>query len=172
MQIDDKEYLSRPLLENVNFDITQDWVIVHSDHTSYSNIQRAKPLNKDYMLDLYKRVVSEAKSQGVTVSRKNGYKKFIEDNWSDYKEEYRKYNLIFDKVIEDFREVQKRGLHSGTTDDIVLSKALKTRNDYMTLYYRTTLSSKMHDIKNQLESQLNGLINSHRSGYMYTKVVL
>lgn len=145
IKVSDKEYLSRPLLD-VKFRITDTEVYVGSEHTGYANIKKLERMVKGEVLKLYSEVVKMSKAKGIKLSYKNHYKKKIEENWDAYREELKFYNAAFDKARDKFIEVQNRGLHSGTIDDVVLEEALKLRNDFEKCYWRTSKISQMREI--------------------------
>jgi hypothetical protein len=146
----DKEYLERELLDT-NFEITKDKITVSSPSTSYCNITRVKNefTNKE-LLNLYSSVVKLAKLNKVTVSRKNGYKKFITENFEKYENNIVYYNNMFDNLIVQFREIKNRGLHMGTSDDFILDKATDLKNEYIKMYYGSSVICKMRSIYKDL----------------------
>ena len=135
VQVSDKEYLSRPLLE-VDYIITENEVNIHSVHTSYVNSTRIQRI---------------AKAKGVQIAYTNHYKRTINENWDRYREEFKYYNEVFDKMIAKFKVVEKRGIHQGTRDDIVLEEATKVSWEYGKCYYRTSSISRIHSIAKDLE---------------------
>jgi len=165
INVSDKEYLSRPLLD-VKFRITDTEVYVASEHTGYANMRKLERLLKEDILKLYSEIIKMAKSRGIKVSYKNHYKKFIEENWNSYRDELKHYNEIFGKAREKFLEVQKRGLHSGTSDDIVLKEALDLRNEFEKCYWRTSKVSQMSELYVKLNNYHRELQSSNCNYYM------
>jgi hypothetical protein len=160
-KVTDEEYLSRELLTGIIFDIKDDFISVSSDHTNYCNLVRIKNnFNLKDILDLYSQVVNLAKSKKVRVSKKNKYKDFIIENWDQYQLELKHYNDLFDEVIKAFKEVETRGLHMGTSDDIILDKAGTIKNQYAKVFYRTSTYSKIKDIYYSLEKLIDNLNSS------------
>lgn len=142
----DKEYLERELL-NTNFEIAKDKITVNSPSTSYCNITRVKnEITKKELLNLYSSIVKLAKLNKVTVSRKNGYKKFIIENFEKYENDIIFYNNMFDSLTIKFREIENRGLHMGTSDDFILDKATDLKNEYIKMYYGSSVICKIKDI--------------------------
>jgi len=142
----DKEYLKRELLDT-NFEITKDKITVNSPSTSYCNITRVKnEFTKKELLNLYSSVVKLAKLNKVTVSRKNGYKKFIVEYFEKYENDIVFYNNMFDKIKLKFENIEQRGLHMGTSDDFILDKVTNLKNEYIKMYYGSSVICKMKDI--------------------------
>lgn len=163
----DKEYLSRPVIETT-YRITDNEVYVVSEKgcTSYANIHKLERILKEDVLNLYSEVIKMAKAKGVKISYKNHYKRKINENWERYRDELIYYNDVFDKTRDKFKEVEKRGLHSGTTDDIVLREALDLRNEYIKCYWRTSTLSLIHGIYNDLQKHHRELQSPYCNYYM------
>jgi len=139
----DKEYLSRKTIE-VNFSINNNYIKIDNNHTTYCDITRIQNLIcKNEILKLYKAVYQLAKQKNVKIGRKNGYKKFIVENWNSYLQLINYYNRLFDEIIKDFKEVEKRKLHSGTIDDQVLNAAQHKSNKYKEVFYNNSIYSQM-----------------------------
>ncbi|MFW5962386.1 MAG: hypothetical protein ACOCQR_02110 [bacterium] len=153
----DQEYLDRELLD-VNFDIQPDRIKVNSEHTSYCNEERyVVEYSKKDLLGLCDKIYRLATEHDITVSRKAAYKKFIKEHWNEYLQEVEHYNNLFDELIVAFEKVQERGLHNGTSDDVVLSEATNIRNKYGEIYYRSSVVSRINEIAHELEREYRDL---------------
>jgi hypothetical protein len=167
---EDEEYLKGELIQEINYNITNNKIKITSSHTCYCNIEKINKLNKKYLLDLYKNVSHLAKSQNISISRKNGYKKYINDNWNTYQEKIDYCNNIFNDAKKAFEEVKKRGLHIPTCNDIVYENASTIRNKYIK-YTQDNTINKIHSINSHLTRLYKDLI-SQEEGYRKVKIYI
>lgn len=155
----DKEYLSRPLVHGVVYEISDESINISCSHTVWVQAQRAKYIRKEDVEQLYSNVYSTAKEMGITIGRSRHYKKFINTRWQEYREQFDKYNKVFSELVVVCKEVQKRGIHTGYSDDWVVSKAFKIRNIYMEMYYRTSICSQVYEMVVRLKELESALKN-------------
>ena len=148
--INDAEYLSRPLLDDVVFKIDRDYVRIASLHTSFVNETRIIQRNKDELLSLYSKVLGMAKSRNTSISYKRHMKKSIIDGWADYEYACEDAGKVFDSIIELADVVQRRGIHIGCSDDIQLDKLATARNKHMEFHWRTNIISQISAIEHNL----------------------
>jgi hypothetical protein len=163
------EYLKRELIANVEYDINNDSIRIQNDNTDFVHINRVKPINKNELLLLYRQVNKLAKEKNISISRKNGYKKYITENWIEYENEIKYYNNLFNKAINKYKEVQQRGIHFGCSDDTVLNEAGNIKNQYIKMYYRNSICSHIHDIYNKLNELYEGFTKYNKN---YTKIFI
>lgn len=165
----DKEYLKRKIVD-INFNITNDYIKIDCSHTLYCNASRIKEtFSKTEILEIYNSVYQLAKQKQVKIGRKNGYKKFITENWNEYLQTIEYYNNLFDELVQGFKVIEKRKLHSGTSDDQILNMAQNKRNKYQEIYYRDSVYSKMNDIYRCLNKLLEELQDNN---IHFEKIVL
>lgn len=163
-------YLDRPLVEGINFNITNEEIKIDCSHTLYINAKRIKnTITKDSILELYKKVYRLAKDKKISIGTKRGYKKYIDENWNLYTNEIKYYNNLFDQVITEFKKVQIRGIHSGTTDDEILDNAHNIQNKYSQVFYGTSVYDHINSIYNDLKKLFEGITNDNN---IYTKIYL
>jgi hypothetical protein len=163
------EYLKRELIPNVRYVINNDNIKIENDNTSWVNINRIKPFNKDDILSLYKQVNRLAKEKNVSVSWKNGYRKYITENWEKYQNELNYYNNLFNQTINKYKEVENRGIHCGYSDDKTLDKAGDIKNQYIKVYYGDSVYSHIHDIYNRLNELYEAFTKYNKN---YTKIFI
>jgi uncharacterized membrane-anchored protein YhcB (DUF1043 family) len=161
-EVKDKEYLQKELVPNVQYLINDDIVKVNSDNTNYCYINRPKEFIHGFdIMRLYKDVIKLAKQKNISISYKNKYKKIIEENYEQYTISYNQIQTLFKQIAEDFKEVQKRGIHYGTMDDYALSEAEDKRNKYGEFFYRNTAYSIINDIYRSLKKTLEDIEKSN-----------
>lgn len=173
--IRENEYLSRKIIP-VTFIIEDSHISIQSEHTSWINITKPKPLiAKEQMLDLYKEVKKLAKTANVSVStRKNKYKEIIEKDYANYVECYNKSLKIFDEIKQLAYEIQARKIHMGCTDDEVLKQMANLKSDYCELlYYKSSPCSQLLSVYSSLlanKEELLRSIQSEKSNKFYYKL--
>lgn len=153
VQVSDMEYLQRPIIEDVEYIITDNKIKIASPHTLYCNVERIEriiPLKE--LLELYQRIIKKAKEKKFSISYKARIKNTILANYDRYIKEIQESNLLFDKMIEIAKQVEKRKIHYGSVDDEVLNNLSDLKNEYIKIYYRASACSIMEDIKHKLDN--------------------
>ena len=177
MRISDTEYLSKPLIENVRYNITDNVIEVDTDSTSYCRMKRIRYTNitEQELRKLYNEVVMLARSNKIKISFKKKTKELIYNNIVGYYENVKTANELFEQCKEVFQEVQKRGLHLGTLDDIVLEKGQSIKNKYGELFYYGTPYTTITDIYNglnELKSKINHWVSDSNIILEGTKICI
>lgn len=118
----DKEYLSRPLL-NVKYEITPEVIRVNSESTGFINHIKAERLKQSDILDIYSAIIAKCREKKVKIHYNQKIKKSVIDNWDLYMETYREYDADYNRLLKMATQIQKRGIHSGCSDDQYLTQA-------------------------------------------------
>ena len=155
----DSEYLNRPLIENVEYSIEQDFVHIHSSCTCYIQARRYKEMVNP--MQLYKAVSQTATERKIKKSYKRHFKRFIESEWDNYRNSCIKSSSVFDEIIKCARQIQERGLHMGTSDDLKLAEMATLRERYNTFFHGNQVISQMCSIKNSLDDYLKEMKNEN-----------
>lgn len=120
-------YLDRPLL-NVTYNIGEDYATIQSENTSFVNIRKMyfnpENVHKELISSL-KRLKNAAKEKGYALIGTRKVSKWIEGFIPRYSEAVRKYNDDFSKIMEISREMEKRGIHRGYSDDTKVGELSK-----------------------------------------------
>jgi hypothetical protein len=156
----DREYLSKDLLPGLKFVITKNVVHISSDSTSFLSYTRPTKLIQQDLLDVYSSVVRTAKLKGCGISYQNKYKKIITENWQVYLEQSNNLDKIFDELVNKAKVIQKRGIHLGCSDDLVLKETTEFAWKLNPYFYTNSAISIMNNIYNELkrlDNQLKGM---------------
>lgn len=153
----DNEYLSRPELD-VKFEYNKTWIYIASEHTCYLRFEKMAKLNQKELLDSYSAIVKLCREMGVKIKYGYKYKKFIVENWQEYLTQYANYEKHFNKLLYMLPELQSRGLHQGTSDDMCLKEILDYSEKLNTFYYRNSITYQMRNIYHELGTIENNLI--------------
>lgn len=119
----DDNYLSRPLIEGVSYEISDTDIAIQSPHTCYVRCKLPRRRDKDALLCQYSGVMASAKAQGVKISCTLHIRKTIQDLWPEYEAACAEREKLFARLKELAQEVKARGIHLGTVDDEALSAA-------------------------------------------------
>ena len=119
------EYLDRPLIDEVVFEITETRVSIQCPSTIFVRCVLPERCNKKAMLRLYRRVLQLAKARKVKISYSLHIHKTIREQWDAYIAAREEQEQIFQQLRESATTVQQRGIHLGYCDDTELDKAIK-----------------------------------------------
>ena len=89
------EYLDRPLIDGVVYEITETRVSIQSPNTCIVCCVLPERCDKKDMLKLYKRVLQMAKAKKVKISYSLHIHKTIREQWDDYVSKREKQEQIF-----------------------------------------------------------------------------
>jgi hypothetical protein len=142
----DEEYLKRIELPNMEYNITNNRILITNNNTSFCRHYRIEKLSINDILSKYTDLCILAKEKKIKIARTRKFKKFVLKNWGKYETEIKEYNILFDKMINEFLKVKARKIHYGCCDDVVLNNAEKIMNEYQTVYYRTSYYSQITEI--------------------------
>ena len=126
-EVSDSEYLSRPLIPDVAYTVTEDCIKADSPSTQFVGVNNVAPA-KEYtrLIDLYTDVISAAKAAGVKVGYTRHLRKVLEQNYLSYACMANQHRALFAKAAEALEIVQHRGIHYGYSDDRALNQYLET----------------------------------------------
>lgn len=153
----DKEYLARPEL-NVKFEYNKSWIYIASEHTCYLRFEKMAKLNQKELLESYSAIIKMCREMGIKIKYGFKYKKFITENWQEYLTQYANYENHFNRLLSMLPELQERGLHQGTSDDMYLKEILEYSEKVNTFYYRNSITYQMRHIYHELGTIENDLI--------------
>lgn len=147
----DREYLSRPLVEDVTFEIGPTRISIHSPHTIYIGVTLPMRYQRDRLLETYRRVLRAAKAKGIRVRYGRHFSRTIKDRWAEYEAACEEMESLFRRLIEQAKRVQTRGIHYGSVDDMELSRLQKLNAEFQPCTYGTNAASIMASISYSLE---------------------
>ncbi len=119
----DGNYLSRPLIEGVSYEISDTDIAIQSPHTCYVRCKLPRRRDKDALLRQYSGVLAVAKAQRVKISYTLHIRKTIQELWPEYEDACAEREKLFAQLKKLAQDVKTRGIHLGTVDDEVLSAA-------------------------------------------------
>lgn len=150
-----QEYLERPLIEGVLFEITGDWVRVHCPHAIYIEKHRREVIPFTEVEHLYKQLVEAAKNDPRL--KLKGARKFLpalRGLYPQYCEAVHAMNRLFSELVAIAVELRSDGIHSGCRDDELLEEANKKESAMRKFRNRDTAYSRFLDHYNFLQQCL------------------
>lgn len=155
----DDNYLARPLVEGVTYEISDTDIAIQSPHTCYVRCKLPRRWDKDTLLLQYSGVLAAAKAHGVKISYTLHIRRRIQELWPEYEAACAEREKLFARLGALAREVQARGIHYGTADDKTLSAVQEVSERLASYDYCGTPSSRIAGIGfdlSRLERQLAG----------------
>lgn len=153
----DKEYLKRPLVKDIKYEIDKNRIYIISESTGFFNCTRMKGLKQEDILSKYSEVIKKCRTMGIKIKYSFGFKKFVLNNWSQYIKEIQKYNKMFDIFCEKVKELLIRGIHVGFSDDEYLKECTLLSWELLPFTYRDSIISKINDIYKEILKHLDYL---------------
>lgn len=133
------EYLQRPLIAGVVYEITNSKVRISSPHTVFLRADRQTVIPLSEVKRLLRELKKEAKDSGKI--RFKGVSKFLPAMralYPSYQEAVKQVNCLFSEIVEITRKIKADGLHRGCSDDTLLEEALSKEKKIMMYYHHNT----------------------------------
>ena len=156
--MDRNEYLQRPLIEGVVYEVTDESVMISSPHTIYIIVRKESEVPLSEVESQFRKLKKEAKESGKV--RLNGVTKFlptIRSLYPSYRKTLERTNTLFDEVVKMIPEFEADGLHMGCTDDELLKEIRDKEWEISNFHNLNTDYSRYlrlyHNVKNVLTSK-------------------
>lgn len=157
------DYLSRPLIDGMRYDISDTHVMIQCPHTCFVNYELPCHIDRDVLLRQYHSVLAMARAQGIKINYDRHIHRTIRQLWPEYKAARAEQEALFSRLRELAQEVKARGIHVGTVDDVVLSAMLEISGQLAVYGYRTSATSQIARIGRDLANLELGLSDGHGS---------
>ncbi len=156
--MDRNEYLQRPLIEGVVYEVTDESVKISSPHTIYIIVRKESEVPLSEVESQFRKLKKEAKESGKV--RLNGVTKFlptIRSLYPSYRKTLERTNTLFDEVVKMIPKFEADGLHMGCTDDELLKEIRDKEWEISNFHNLNTDYSRYlrlyHNVKNVLTSK-------------------
>lgn len=152
-----KEYLQRPLIEDVVYEITDNKVQVQNPCTLFIRVEKQEKIPLAEVEQLFRELKKVAKDTGKI--KLKGVTKFlpaIRSLYPSYIEAVEKINKNFSEISEITHRLKSDGLHLGCSDDELLKTATALQNEITRLHYRNTDFSHFIEYYKDLRNTLEG----------------
>lgn len=164
-----KNYLERPLIDDVTYSISDDLVRIDSPHTLFVNAIRRTICPKDILLQRYNAVHAMAKKNGVRISYGYHIRRTIRERWQEYDDACREVGILFTSIVQQAKIVEARGIHMGSVDDDELNKLDTLVWKHDTYLTRSGIVSQIEEFGRTLLRLQEELSDSR---YHYEKITL
>lgn len=155
MEIDRKEYLQRPLIEGVVYEMTDNLIHVSDSNTLFINLEKRNRIQLAEVEKLFRELRKIAKNNPRF--KLKGVTKFlptIRELYPKYCESASLIEKNFSEIGELFRQIETDGLHMGYLDDELLNLADAKRFEIERQHYRNTPYSQFVRCYMNLKSAL------------------
>ena len=153
----EENYLSRPLIDGISYEISDTRIAIQSSCTCYINCMRPTRMDKDALLRQYRNVLAMAKAQGIRIKYAKHVRKTIQQLWPAYEADFAEQDKLFDRLVELAWQVKARGIHWRSVDDEVLYTLVKAGFQLAAYGYGGTPTSGIEDIRSFLTSHERSL---------------
>lgn len=161
----EENYLSRPLIDGMRYDISGARVMIQCPHTCFVNCSLPGRVDKDTLLRQYGHVLAMAKAQEIKIRYTKHIRRTIRQLWPAYEIACVEREKLFARLTELAQKVKARGIHLGAVDDEVLSTLEGIASQLAVYGYRTSATSQIADIGRTL-SELERKLSQERKPYM------
>lgn len=146
-----QEYLKNEPIE-LEKEITENYIRVQSDSTSYINRIRPELITFDELMDNVRSLQKMAKENNIKLKGVNLLKKFYKENYKEYQERVILHNSIFDELSNAWKTTQ---LFMGTADDFYYEDFLREKE----FFFQREVTSIVYKIKSK-NSRVLELVNN------------
>lgn len=155
----DKEYLQRDLLENVSYDISENYIKVQSESTMFINLSKYELVNnKQELLNKRAEVIKLAKEKKVSLSYQRKTKKTINELWESYETDKKTSEGLYNEIKTGWINVkEERGIHMGFSDDQYISHLSKLISEYNSLSNTNKPTYILSELSNRLDETIRDL---------------
>lgn len=133
------EYLQRPMIESVVYEITPDMVQVSCDHTLFIQIRNCWRVTLEEVQRHFQELKQTAAASGKV--RLKGVTKFmpaVRQLYPSYCAACDHIEKLYAELTELVRQIQQDGLHTGCNNDELLEAAIQKQNKISRHYWRNS----------------------------------
>lgn len=148
----EQDYLLRESLKDCVYEITPKCIYIHTDSTTFINVVPLKVISQQELLYRYKTILNQHKLNQnlIKIKYTQHIKKQILAVWPQYVEEQRIAKQLYAEMYGLCKQIERRKIHMGFSDDEVLNKLTKVKVEYAKLYWRDSAISKVNDLEQTL----------------------
>lgn len=153
----DREYLAKPVLPNMQYEITDKRIYIANDNTVFINVCNIEKFRQEDILEKYKELLAVCKQYGVKISYTNKYKSYLLDIWPRYTKDIEDYKKFYAELKKKAEKVKKRGIHFGCSDDIALKDMTEFSYNLNSYRYRVSSISQVTEIYNTIINHIKNI---------------
>lgn len=149
------EYLQRPLIEDVVYEISENKIQIASPQTSFIYVKKENTVLLSELEQLFRNLKKEAK--GTEKLKIKGVSKFlptIHFLYPSYCMAIEQMNQYYSEITEIAHKIKSDGLHYGCYDDELYKEALEKQNEIRKFYYRSSKYSQYLSLYHRIQDEL------------------
>lgn len=138
-----EEYLKRPLVEDVVYEISENRIRIASPHTIFIEIIKPRIISLtevEQMFRTVKKAIKEKKN--VTLKGATKFLPAVRELYTEYLQAIETISKNFAEAFQLSQQIKIDGIHIGCLDDEVMLKLLAKQNEIAKQYYRGTAFSR------------------------------
>lgn len=151
------EYLQRPLIEGVVYEITPDMIRVACDHTLFIQVRNCRRETLEEVQRQFQELKQTAAASGKV--RLKGVTKFmpaVRKLYPSYCAACDRIEKLYAELTELVRQIRQDGIHRGCNNDELLEAAIQRQNEISRHYWRNSDYSRFLSYYNTILSILRG----------------
>lgn len=150
------EYLQRPLIENMVYEISENKIQITCPHTSFLCVIKAEKIPLSEVEQLFRTLKKEVKASGKMKIK--GVSKFlpvIRSLYQSYSAAIEQINQYYSEIAEIVHKIESDGLHYGCSDDELYKEAFEKQAEIEKFYYRNSEYSQYINYYLKLQNELD-----------------
>ena len=138
-----EEYLRRPPIEGVVFEIATEHVRVYNDCTLFLYVHDCRRVALEDVRQRFAELRGIAKSTAkLTLKGTTKFMPAVRELYPAYRASCDDIERLFSEATDLVRRMERDGIHRGCSDDEVLEAAIRKQNEIGRYYYRTSAYSR------------------------------
>lgn len=146
-----EEYLKRPLVEGVVYQIDNKVIRIWNDCSTFIQIHNCRNISLQEVQANFRQLYHEAKASGKV--KLKGVTKFlpaVQHLYPAYCSSCDNIERLFAELTELVRQIERDGIHMGYSDDELLDAASLKQNEITRYYYRNSDYSRFLDYNDHI----------------------
>ena len=147
-----EEYLKRPLVEDVVYEISENRIRIASPHTIFIEIIKPGIISLtevEQMFRTVKKAITEKKN--VTLKGVTKFLPTVRELYTEYLQAIETISKNFTEAFQLSHKMKVDGIHIGCLDDEVMLKLLEKQNEIVKQHYRGTAFSEFTDYYHKIK---------------------
>lgn len=145
------EYLQRPLIEGVVYQIDNKMIRIWNDCTTFIQIHNCRKVTLQEVQANFRQLQQEAKASGkVKLKGSTKFLPAVRQLYPAYCASCDNIERLFAELTELVRQIERDGIHVGCSDDELLEAAMGKQNEIARYYYRNTDYSRFLDYNDRI----------------------
>lgn len=147
-----EEYLKRPLVEDVVYEISENKIRISSPHTIFIEIIKPDIISLTEMEQMFRKLKKAVKEKkNVTMKGVTKFLPTVRELYKEYLQAIETIRKNFTEAYQLSQQIKVDGIHIGCLDDEVMLKLLEKQNEIVKQHYRGTVFSEFTDYYHKIK---------------------